>query len=778
MFSSGSRTEGASDSTARRSASRPRPCNIPEPLPPLPFGSPALPSLGGKATGKVCSPYPAAEPTRVLLLWGAASVLTPWEGPPGSGRASLLRHERPAPQPGPGRSLALNSSYLRGSSAGSEAPGKPGRRPGTADRLARPWLAARRRRRRRRRRAPGKTRPAQESFRPPGIVRLVARRLLLGAERGRDGRPPAPSAARDAAAAAARPMPGFPLGRCGPLALPGFCCLPAACPGSACCAAPRGIFGQRLEDTVCYEKKFGQHLVPLLVEQCVDFLRARGLTEEGLFRLPGQANLVKDLQDSFDSRKKPQFDRNTDVHAVASLLKRYLRELPEPVVPFANYEDFLSCGQLLSKDEGEGTWELTKQVGCLPQANYNLLKFICRFLHEVQSYASHNKMSVQNLATVFGPNILRPQIEDPVTQMEGTSLVQGLMAILISEHGKIFDPTLTQDSLQPEVDLQCPPSWVDGNLPSGWTENSLCSRVGSLPALRPSAAKPCMQDCNQEENSTQPPISPSRRKQGLSPWKGSPLEQQGAGSFYHPPRSSFLESYCLSSWENRLVDGRSAVQGHCGGQGKDSDSCQRLSIYDNVPLLHLSDGVCSHTSPSCSISSSGLSLTVDSVAPCATCKTRACLALNLLPKEHPPGSPLPQGEVPLESSSGEPEACCSRSRDECNLSFASRDAIQCSEALHDLIAELKAELQKQRSEYDTTFKRMEEASAELRKLATRLEEELVKQKKKQTVLEKKLRNSEQARKDAEERNHLLQEEMAYFFTTLGNITAGSQWGKA
>lgn len=64
-----------------------------------------------------------------------------------------------------------------------------------------------------------------------------------------------------------------------------------------------------MEDTVCYEKKFGQHLVPLLVEQCVDFLRARGLTEEGLFRLPGQANLVKDLQDSFDSRKKPQFDR-------------------------------------------------------------------------------------------------------------------------------------------------------------------------------------------------------------------------------------------------------------------------------------------------------------------------------------------------------------------------------------------------------------------------------------------------------------------------------------
>lgn len=46
------------------------------------------------------------------------------------------------------------------------------------------------------------------------------------------------------------------------------------------------------------------------------------------------------------------------MHTVASLLKLYLRELPEPVVPFARYEDFLSCAQLLTKDEGEvsGSW--------------------------------------------------------------------------------------------------------------------------------------------------------------------------------------------------------------------------------------------------------------------------------------------------------------------------------------------------------------------------------------------------------------------------------------
>lgn len=42
-----------------------------------------------------------------------------------------------------------------------------------------------------------------------------------------------------------------------------------------------------------------------------------------------------------------------------------------------------------------------------------------RFLDEVQAHSSINKMSVQNLATVFGPNILRPKMEDPLTMMEG-----------------------------------------------------------------------------------------------------------------------------------------------------------------------------------------------------------------------------------------------------------------------------------------------------------------------------------------------------------------------
>ncbi|XP_041750396.2 rho GTPase-activating protein 24 [Coregonus clupeaformis] len=199
-----------------------------------------------------------------------------------------------------------------------------------------------------------------------------------------------------------------------------------------------GVFGQRLEETVLYERRYGVHMAPLVVEQCVDFIRERGLLEVGLFRQPGQATLVKELQDAFDAGEKPSFDSSTDVHTVASLLKLYLRELPEPLVPFSRYQDFLVCGKKISSERKHGLTELQHLIHELPVANFNLLNYICQFLNEVQSYSSGNKMSTQNLATVFGPNILRPKAEDPESIIGGAAVVQQLMSELIREHRCLF----------------------------------------------------------------------------------------------------------------------------------------------------------------------------------------------------------------------------------------------------------------------------------------------------------------------------------------------------
>lgn len=198
------------------------------------------------------------------------------------------------------------------------------------------------------------------------------------------------------------------------------------------------VFGQRLTDTLSYEQKFGQHLVPIIVEKCADFMREHGLKEEGIFRLPGQDNLVKELRDAFDAGERPSFNRDTDVHTVASLFKLYFRELPEPVVPWSQYEDFLACSQMMCSNNKLGHQELMKQISLLPQANHNLLSYICRFLHEVQLHSAINKMSVDNLATVIGVNLFRPKIEDPVAIMRGAPQIQKLMTVMISNHDELF----------------------------------------------------------------------------------------------------------------------------------------------------------------------------------------------------------------------------------------------------------------------------------------------------------------------------------------------------
>lgn len=207
-----------------------------------------------------------------------------------------------------------------------------------------------------------------------------------------------------------------------------------------------GMFGRSLAETVRFEARRGGGYVPLIVEKCVDFIRANGLSEEGLFRLPGQAKNVAELKDAFNRGGTPELESNkAEVHSVASVLKSYFRELPEPLIPYDYFEVFLTAARCYEMDEGDGITAIQKQLTTLPRPNYVLLMFLCRFLFEVQEHSQENKMGVRNLAMVFGPNILRSGSEDPQVMMESTNLVTELISILIRKHGLFFPETEDED---------------------------------------------------------------------------------------------------------------------------------------------------------------------------------------------------------------------------------------------------------------------------------------------------------------------------------------------
>lgn len=108
----------------------------------------------------------------------------------------------------------------------------------------------------------------------------------------------------------------------------------------------RPAFGLQLADAVEYCSPRGLDVcLPAVVYRCLEYLKAQDAwSEEGIFRLSGSSVVVKGLRDRFNNEGDFDFladDSYYDVHAVASLLKLYLRELPYPVLTRELHLDFL-----------------------------------------------------------------------------------------------------------------------------------------------------------------------------------------------------------------------------------------------------------------------------------------------------------------------------------------------------------------------------------------------------------------------------------------------------
>ncbi|XP_035884031.1 rho GTPase-activating protein 25 isoform X2 [Phyllostomus discolor] len=483
------------------------------------------------------------------------------------------------------------------------------------------------------------------------------------------------------------------------------------------------VFGQRLDETVAYEQKFGPHLVPILVEKCAEFIREHGLNEEGIFRLPGQDNLVKQLRDAFDAGERPSFDRDTDVHTVASLLKLYLRDLPEPVVPWSQYEGFLLCGRLMNTDEAKAQQELMKQLSILPRENYSLLSYVCRFLHEIQLNCAVNKMSVDNLATVIGVNLIRSKVEDPAVIMRGTPQIQRVMTMMIRDHEVLF-PKSKDAPLSPPAPKNDPKKPPVARSSVGWDAsedvpisrtNSFSNTTSDLEATSPTGQQPS--DVCLEDSSKTPREKPGDWKlQSRKRTQTLPNRKCFLTASFQSANSSKMEIFKNEFWspssEVKAGDGHRRTMSQ--GVPNLSDS-QRTSTYDNIPTLPGSPG------NEAGALSSGASDSKRDTLSNPNSETR-------------PGT----------KNSGEEEL----------------------KSLQKMVQELQKEIETQKQMYEEQIKNLEKENYDVWAKVVRLNEELEKEKKKSAALEISLRNVERSREDVERRNKTLEEEVKEFVKSM------------
>ncbi|XP_029589550.1 protein FAM13B isoform X3 [Salmo trutta] len=197
---------------------------------------------------------------------------------------------------------------------------------------------------------------------------------------------------------------------------------------------PARVFGVPL-DGVQQSGQPGQE-VPLLVRHIVEYIEEHGrLDLEGLFLVNGNAERVEWLRQRYDSGEEVDLEKEADLASAVSLLRLFLQELPEPIIPAGMQSHILQLYQDYSSEE-ELARNMKYFLQQLPQVNYSLLRFLCRFLSSVASLQEES-WSVGALAAVFGPDIFH--LDTDVEDLKEQESVSRILAELLENQEEFFD---------------------------------------------------------------------------------------------------------------------------------------------------------------------------------------------------------------------------------------------------------------------------------------------------------------------------------------------------
>uniref|UniRef100_A0A8C6Z2A3 Rho GTPase-activating protein 29 n=1 Tax=Nothoprocta perdicaria TaxID=30464 RepID=A0A8C6Z2A3_NOTPE len=197
--------------------------------------------------------------------------------------------------------------------------------------------------------------------------------------------------------------------------------------------------------------------IPFIIKKCTSEIESR----------ENRISRVEKLCQAFENGKDLVELSELYAHDISNVLKLYLRQLPEPLILFRLYNEFIG----LAKESQNVNEELDakqasprskkRQSICielnriiikikdllkqLPVPNYNTLQYLIGHLHRVTEQSDENKMSASNLGIIFGPTLIRPRQTDATVSL--SSLVDypyqaRMVELLITHYEKIFDISL------------------------------------------------------------------------------------------------------------------------------------------------------------------------------------------------------------------------------------------------------------------------------------------------------------------------------------------------
>ncbi|NXG91264.1 HMHA1 protein, partial [Stercorarius parasiticus] len=176
--------------------------------------------------------------------------------------------------------------------------------------------------------------------------------------------------------------------------------------------------------------------IPFIIKKCISEIEKRALKTKGIYRVNGVKTRVEKLCQAFENGKELVELSQASPHDISNVLKLYLRQLPEPIMPFRMYNELMGLAkESLQGGEGKGksgkggpelvdkgadtdkvvanlVLKLKELLKELPLENMATLQYLLQHLRRIVEVEQDNKMTSSNLGIVFGPTLMRPRPTD------------------------------------------------------------------------------------------------------------------------------------------------------------------------------------------------------------------------------------------------------------------------------------------------------------------------------------------------------------------------------
>ncbi|CAB3374023.1 Hypothetical predicted protein [Cloeon dipterum] len=238
----------------------------------------------------------------------------------------------------------------------------------------------------------------------------------------------------------------------------------------------------------------GDIKVPIVVDRLINTIEMYGIYTEGIYRKSGVNSKVRELKANIEQDLDKVNLESYQVHVLAAVLKSFFREMPEPLLTYEHYEDFIRAASVTDPVERVKTiFHIIKDI---PQANYDLTERLIFHLARVAQHEDVNRMTASSLAIVFAPCILRTnkvlQAQDSLNDISKQTLcvetiigeqlrkVRSTLADITTLDSACHTATSRLSSLRSSKIYQPEPAPVTATNSSGREEALLAERIQAM----------------------------------------------------------------------------------------------------------------------------------------------------------------------------------------------------------------------------------------------------------------------------------------------------------